>query len=50
MKINASKKEKYEAPKLIVLGNGKDLILGFTGVNTEWTSSGNTKSCAGCLS
>ena len=43
-------KKKYEKPKFNILGNGKEIILGYTGVNTEWTNLGATKPCAGCLS
>jgi len=50
MKDKETNKMKYVPPKLVVLGNGKDLILGFLGVNTEWDSYGRTKPCAGCLS
>ena len=47
---NKMKKQKYTKPKFVVLGNGKDIIMGWTGVNTEWTDVGSTKPCSGCLS
>ena len=50
MKKKKQKKVIYTKPKFVVLGNGKDIILGHQGVNTEWDNLGNTKPCAGCTS
>lgn len=50
MRVMEEKKEKYIKPQFVIIGNGKDIILGYTGVNTEWTSVGSTKPCAGCTS
>lgn len=41
---------KFEKPVFVIYGNGENLVLGHTGVNTEWDNLGNTKPCAGCNS